>query len=101
MDASKLRLMGIVRAVSDGRRTDVGRSSDGRRTAVGRADGRSGPTAVPFFPVRGSGGGSPQGPRGVRGGGSPPDWGGLGGRSPPRKKRLVTCVEKQGFYDKF
>ena len=30
----------------------VGRPSDGRRTAVGRTNGRSGPTAVPFFPER-------------------------------------------------
>ena len=37
MDASKLRLMGIVRAVSDGRRTAGGRSLDGRRTDVGRS----------------------------------------------------------------
>ena len=76
----------VVGRSSDGRRTVVRRPSDGRRTAVGRSSDR--PTTVPFFPERGSGGGSPQGPggaRGLRGGGSPPDWGGLGGRSPPSK----------------
>ena len=48
---------------SDGRRTSDGhRMVVGHRTVVGRADAHSGPTAVPFFPERGSGGGSPQVP---------------------------------------
>ena len=61
----------VIGRPSDDRRTIVRPSSDGRRTirwtvvgnvrakAVGWADGRSEPTAVPFFPVGATGGAKP------------------------------------------
>ena len=51
------------------------RSSDGCRMVVGRANGRSGPTAVPFFPSSGSGP--------------------LGGGSPPAKNGSLRALKKK------
>ena len=57
----------------------------GRFAGSMRADGRSGPTAVPFFPERGSRAAAPRAQGGFGGAGDPPFGGVWGGEAPPGK----------------